>query len=148
MTADPSSNLRITINIGSTQICYCGMYRMYRWWKIEASKFAYTEQPLSKQSIHRLSVRIWKAEEELFLLFEYRMKVSHLCHQKICFNPQHLIVESHLNNTRRNDCAGVRVDDHVAAKILLSSLAPKTINRRFIHTSLDEKKPCKKRGNK
>lgn len=60
------------------------------------------------------------------------MKVSHLCHQKICFNPQHLIVESHLNNTRRHDCAGCQSRRSCGSKNSFIELgAPKTINRQW-----------------
>ncbi|KAK9236996.1 zinc-binding loop region of homing endonuclease [Lipomyces kononenkoae] len=30
--------------------------------------------------------------------------ISHLCHNRKCFNPEHLVVESRLNNRRRQRC--------------------------------------------
>ncbi|KAK9363583.1 zinc-binding loop region of homing endonuclease-domain-containing protein [Lipomyces starkeyi] len=35
--------------------------------------------------------------------------VSHLCHNGLCFNPEHLIVESRQNNLRRRTCVGHNV---------------------------------------
>ncbi|KAJ8096646.1 zinc-binding loop region of homing endonuclease-domain-containing protein [Lipomyces tetrasporus] len=35
--------------------------------------------------------------------------VSHLCHNGICFNPDHLVVESERNNFKRRTCVGHKV---------------------------------------
>lgn len=59
---------------------------------------------LSSQLIHRLACRAWKTERDLELMFVYGHEVSHLCHQKHCFNPQHLVVERSRDNCSRNIC--------------------------------------------
>ena len=55
--------------------------------------------PMAKQSVHRLSLRTWKTEEDLHLLFKDGFEVSHLCHNIKCYNPSHLTIESRESRT-------------------------------------------------
>lgn len=64
------------------------------------------KNPNLKQSVHRLSLRIWKTKEDLHLLFMNGFEVSH-CHNIKCYNPSHLTIESRTGNESRKNC-GIR----------------------------------------
>lgn len=54
-------------------------------------------------SVHRLSIifsRLWHLED----ISERGMDVSHLCHNSLCVNPQHLTYEPHQVNRIRSAC--------------------------------------------
>ena len=59
---------------------------------------------------HHVSVAYYKNKVELALVYrapnEKEYQVSHLCHNSICFNPDHLIVEPAEINRARNTCSG------------------------------------------
>lgn len=57
------------------------------------------------QGAHRMAVRAWKSEEEFLRIVLDGEEASHLCHQKICFNPDHIVVEPKWLNELRKLCA-------------------------------------------
>lgn len=63
--------------------------------------------PVLPQGAHRLAVRAWKTEDEFQRLVRGE-EASHLCHQKSCFNPSHIVVESKCSNELRKRCAAYR----------------------------------------
>ncbi|KAK9240565.1 zinc-binding loop region of homing endonuclease-domain-containing protein, partial [Lipomyces kononenkoae] len=48
-------------------------------------------------------------EELRVTLGSNSFNISHLCHNRTCFNPEHLVVESRSNNMRRQACNGHKV---------------------------------------
>ncbi|KAK9489249.1 zinc-binding loop region of homing endonuclease-domain-containing protein, partial [Lipomyces doorenjongii] len=57
--------------------------------------------------LHQLALIAGNRRDELKVTLDSNsFDISHLCHNNICFNPEHLIVESRLNNRRRQACNG------------------------------------------
>ncbi|KAK9368605.1 zinc-binding loop region of homing endonuclease-domain-containing protein [Lipomyces kononenkoae] len=60
--------------------------------------------------LHQIAVIADNRGAELKMtLKSNRFHVSHLCHNDLCFNSDHLIVESSTNNLRRRTCVGHKV---------------------------------------
>ncbi|KAJ4387598.1 hypothetical protein N0V93_008194 [Gnomoniopsis smithogilvyi] len=56
-------------------------------------------------TLTRLAVRMWHNEESVLrLLLSKNHKAVHLCHNKLCFNPEHIVVESQKEHTDRLSC--------------------------------------------
>lgn len=56
-------------------------------------------------TLNRLAVRMWHKEESVLrLLLSKNHKAVHLCHNKRCFNPQHIVVESRKEHVDRSNC--------------------------------------------
>jgi len=55
---------------------------------------------------HHLALIVAGRKEELLKKEQRRSSVSHLCHQRTCFNAAHLVVESSEKNRDRNKCIG------------------------------------------
>ena len=60
----------------------------------------------SKVKIHMLALYMATGQ-----LPEPREVSSHLCHNKLCINPDHLVIESIVANSRRNGCICSMIDD-------------------------------------
>lgn len=59
------------------------------------------------QNAHRLAVIAYKSDEEVRrLLYDDSMHASHLCHDPVCINPEHLVVEDKPHNEMRKICKG------------------------------------------
>lgn len=56
------------------------------------------------QSVHRLAIRAWGSHEQNVAMLVLLWEASHLCHQRRCCNPQHLVIETHRSNERRKPC--------------------------------------------
>ncbi|KAK9362511.1 zinc-binding loop region of homing endonuclease-domain-containing protein [Lipomyces starkeyi] len=60
--------------------------------------------------LHRIALIADGRHDELrATLHGYGYDVSYLCHNRKCFNPEHLVVESRLNNRRRQACSGHKI---------------------------------------
>lgn len=57
-------------------------------------------------TLNRVAVRLWHGEDSVlrFLLGKDH-KAVHLCHQKRCFNPEHIVVESSKEHMDRLKCS-------------------------------------------
>lgn len=53
---------------------------------------------------HRLAAMVKYGRDEVELGKMNGEEVSHLCHNKACFLPSHLVLEHRRNNTKRNAC--------------------------------------------
>ncbi|KAK9311664.1 zinc-binding loop region of homing endonuclease [Lipomyces starkeyi] len=63
--------------------------------------------------LHQIALIADNRRDELkTTLGSYSYDVSHLCHNRKCFNPEHLIVESRTNNQRRRICNGHKILVH------------------------------------
>ncbi|KAK9249046.1 zinc-binding loop region of homing endonuclease-domain-containing protein, partial [Lipomyces tetrasporus] len=50
-----------------------------------------------------------RRDELKMTLGSYSFDISHLCHNRKCFNPEHLVVESRRTNNRRQSCNGRKI---------------------------------------
>lgn len=57
----------------------------------------------SQQFVHRLAIRAWGSLGEIERMIKggSQNEVSHLCDEGECYNPEHLILESHSDNEKR-----------------------------------------------
>jgi hypothetical protein len=60
---------------------------------------------LRSHPIHRLAMRAWGSWELQRAMLEQGHHVSHLCHNRACYNPSHLTVEDSDANIARHACA-------------------------------------------
>jgi hypothetical protein len=60
---------------------------------------------LRPHPIHRLAMRAWGSWELQRAMLEQGHHVSHLCHNRACYNPSHLTVEDSDANIARHACA-------------------------------------------
>lgn len=59
------------------------------------------------QGAHRLAVIAYKpADQVQRLLYETGTHASHLCHEPLCMNPEHIVVEDKAHNEARKVCRG------------------------------------------
>ena len=65
----------------------------------------------SVERTHRLAFMVHNKSSNLPRHNSYGepVEVSHLCHNKLCINMEHLVLESHRENTSRNYCRRVGV---------------------------------------
>lgn len=66
-----------------------------------------------------------------------KMDASHLCHNKFCIRPSHIIVESRTDNQRRKNCAVYEISPCCNVKFSTCRHEPKCIRRSTI-TDEDE----------
>ena len=59
---------------------------------------------LSQQRVHLLAVMAWHERGSVKRLLDRKTEVSHRCHEVTCFNPDHLVVETHRENVKRMQC--------------------------------------------
>lgn len=56
-------------------------------------------------TLNRLAVRMWHGEDSVLrLLLSKDHKAVHLCHNRHCFNPEHIVVESRKEHSDRQSC--------------------------------------------
>ncbi|KAK9487997.1 hypothetical protein V1527DRAFT_403015 [Lipomyces starkeyi] len=78
------------------------------------SRLSYCQRIYRRETVHNwsapdLSYCGWSHDELRATLYGYGYDVSHLCHNRKCFNPENLVVESRLNNRRRQACSGHKI---------------------------------------
>ncbi|KAK9482994.1 zinc-binding loop region of homing endonuclease-domain-containing protein [Lipomyces starkeyi] len=63
--------------------------------------------------------------------------VSHLCHHRKCFNPEHLVVKSRLNNIRRQHLKEVTMPNSAAQESTEETLAPNPDGKATVSNNAD-----------
>ena len=59
-----------------------------------------------QQTAYYHHVAVWAARGEDALPVSWQQSISHLCHHTDCVNPEHMVLEEHWKNVRRQSCPG------------------------------------------
>ncbi|KAJ8101481.1 zinc-binding loop region of homing endonuclease-domain-containing protein [Lipomyces tetrasporus] len=66
--------------------------------------------PRREVGLHQVALIADNRRDELKItLGSNSFDISHICHNRKCFNPEHLVVESRRTNTRRQSCNGHKI---------------------------------------